>query len=156
MTDGREELIKEIIKTEKEVRRYLSSKGPDAWLALNLTIAQLKSLLFIRFEGSTNFKMLAEALKVSPPNVTGIVDRLVVQELVSREDNPQNRRMQILKATEKGKELIKDLMDREETLFHATLTKMETKDLEDLHNGMSALLSASQQNIEEESDYVEG
>jgi len=50
---------------------------------LSLTIGQLKSLFFIDFEGSTNFKKLATALGVTPPNVTGIVDHLVEQGLVT-------------------------------------------------------------------------
>ncbi len=155
MTGDRQELIERIIQTQKQLGKYIHDDAPDAWLTLNLTIAQLKSLMFINYEESTNAKMLARALKVSPPNVTGIVDRLVGQKLVTREDNPQNRRMQILKATENGKALINDLMKRADLHFNATLSGMKTEDLENLYSGMSALLSAAKQTKQEEPDFPE-
>jgi MarR family transcriptional regulator, organic hydroperoxide resistance regulator len=151
----REELIKQIMQVQKQMGRYLHKDPPDAWLTLNLTIAQLKTLMFINFKGNTNFKMLARALKVSPPNVTGIVDRLLVQELVSREDNPENRRMQILQVTENGKALISELMKRADSNLYTILSIMKTADLEHLVNGMSALLSAAQQSRDEEPDCPE-
>jgi MarR family transcriptional regulator, organic hydroperoxide resistance regulator len=147
--DDRIELINKILTLQKQMGRYLHEEDtPDAWLALNLTIAQLKSLMFIKFEGTTNFKTLAKALRVSPPNVTGIVDRLVEQELVSRKDNPQNRRMQILKVTDKGEILIRELMERGESNLFSNLAKMKTDDLEKLFMGMAALISVAQQNRE--------
>jgi len=130
---------------QKMIGRHIHNEAPDAWVALHLTIAQLKCLMLINFKGSTNFKMLAEALNVSPPNVTGIVDRLVVQKLVTREDNPENRRMQILQVTDKGRALIGELMERQEYHFHTTLANMKTEDLECLSRGMSALVEAAQQ-----------
>jgi len=69
---------------------------PDAWMELSLSVAQLKSLFFISKEGSTNFKKLAQALRVTPSNVTGIVDHLVEEGLVSRQENPEDRRMLML------------------------------------------------------------
>jgi MarR family transcriptional regulator, organic hydroperoxide resistance regulator len=152
VTGDREEIIKRIIQVQKLMGRYLHSDAPDAWLTLHLTIAQLKSLMLINFKGSTNFKMLAEALNVSPPNVTGIVDRLVVQELVSREDNPDNRRMQILQVTDKGRALISELMEQKDLQLSSALVKMKTEDLENLYNGMVALVSAAQQDKKEEPD----
>jgi MarR family transcriptional regulator, organic hydroperoxide resistance regulator len=149
MPDNKKDLIKEIIFYQKQIGRIVHGDTPDVWLALNLTIAQLKSLMFIRYEGRTNFKNLAKALRVSPPNVTGIVDRLVDQELVSREDNPQNRRMQILQVTEKGEALTVELMERGNSYFYATLSKMNTGDLESLSKGMAALILAAQPDNEE-------
>jgi DNA-binding MarR family transcriptional regulator len=152
MTIDRSELINRIIQSQHQVGRYLHDDYPDAWLTLNLTIAQLKSLMFINFKGSTNFKMLARALRVSPPNVTGIVDHLVEQDLVSREDNPQNRRMQILKTTEKGKALIRELMERGESRFSAVMGIMKLEDLEKLADGMAALILAAKQCSEKRED----
>jgi MarR family transcriptional regulator, organic hydroperoxide resistance regulator len=143
VASDKKDLINKILILQKQMGRFIHDDPPDAWLALNLTIAQLKSLMFIKFKGTTNFKTLARALRVSPPNVTGIVDRLVEQELVSRKDNPQNRRMQILKVTEKGETLIRELMERGESHLSSNLMKMKTDDLEKLSLGMAALISAA-------------
>jgi DNA-binding MarR family transcriptional regulator len=79
------DLIGEIIRRQMLIQSRIRDDAPGAWLALNLSIAQLKSLFFINFEGVTNFKSLAAAPGVTPPNVTGIIDRLVEHELVNRE-----------------------------------------------------------------------
>ncbi len=57
-----------------------------------------------------DFKKLAEALGVTPPNVTGIIDRLVEQALVTRTENPEDRRIMLLQTTEKGHELLDNLL----------------------------------------------
>jgi DNA-binding MarR family transcriptional regulator len=90
---------------------------------------QLKCLLFIDYEGSTNFKTLADALGVTPPSVTGIIDRLVEQGLISREENAENRRMQILKTTEKGRSQIDKLLESRRSRMTAYLEKMNLRDL---------------------------
>jgi DNA-binding MarR family transcriptional regulator len=144
MTGESQDLIKEIMIYQKQIGRIMHGDTQDAWLTLNLTIAQLKSLMFIKYKGKTNFKTLAKALRVSPPNVTGIVDRLVEQSLVSREDNPQNRRMQILQVTEKGESLTSELMERGDSYLTSTLARMKTEDLESLLRGMAAMISAAQ------------
>ena len=116
----------------------------EAWLELNLTIAQLKSLIFVHSEGTTNFKTLATVMRVTPPNVTGIIDRLVEQGLVSREENPDNRRMQILKVTDKGEDLLKGLRERGPKRMSGILKLLSIEDLSALYRGLSALIRAAE------------
>ncbi len=104
-------LIEKIIQLQRQLNRALRQHEPDVWMNLNLTIAQLKSLFFIVNEGSINFRKLAAALGVTPANMTGIVNRLVVQGLVSRTENPEDRRMLLLRATGKGEALVTNLRE---------------------------------------------
>lgn len=103
-----------------------------AWLELNLTIVQLKSLSFIDSQGTTHFKSLSDALGVTPPSVTGIIDRLVAQGLVSREENPENRRMLILQTTAKGKELLANLTEIRKGKMTSIFERLSQQDLSDL------------------------
>ena len=80
--------------------------------------------------------------------MTGIVDRLVEQDLVSREENPENRRMQLLKVTDKGKALLAELKERGDTHMSGLLTQMNTEDLAALAQGLAALVRAAEQNRE--------
>ena len=146
-TRNKEELIKEALDLQRRLGRYMHNDPPDAWLALNLTIAQLKSLFFIHFEGETNFKRLAAALKVTPPNITGIIDRLVDQGLVSREENENNRRAQILKLTNKGVSLLKELLERNTTYLSNILDTLKIEDLSALVQGLNALANAAEKHI---------
>jgi DNA-binding MarR family transcriptional regulator len=138
------ELVKQIIGLQREVRRALRQYVPNAWMNLNLTIAQLKSLFLIAREGSTNTKTLAEELGVTPSNVTGIIDRLVKQGLVSRRENPEDRRMLRLRVTDKGEDILTSL--REETIssMSEVLARMSIEELSSLARGLSSLVKAAE------------
>jgi len=144
MTEQKRELIDTIIKLHGRIAQLSGGSEPHDWLALNLTITQFKTLLYIRFEGATNSKSLAGALKVSPPNVTGIVDRMVDQGLISRQENPDNRRMQILKITEKGEDLANRLLSSHYGYFSGILARMSVEELNSLIHGYRALVKAAE------------
>jgi DNA-binding MarR family transcriptional regulator len=53
-------------------------------------------------------KRLAHAIKVSPPNLTPLLDRLEKRGLVVRKRNPDDKRSQVLALTPAGRRLCKD------------------------------------------------
>lgn len=148
MTVNREELTKEIIQLQR-MSYVIGQYSPEVWMDLNLTIGQLKSLLFIDSEGITNFRKLATALGVTPPDVTRIVDRLVEQGLVSRRENPEDRRMQLLQATKKGQALLAKLRENRTTHLYRILAHLSTEELTAIIQGLSSLIKAAQLEREE-------
>lgn len=52
-----------------------------------------------------NQKRLAQTIKVSPPNLATLLDRLEQDALLTRQRNPKDKRSQILVLTAKGKTL---------------------------------------------------
>jgi DNA-binding MarR family transcriptional regulator len=106
---------------------------------LNLTIGQVKSLFFIDYEGSTNFRKLAAALARTPPDVTRIIDRLVEQGLVNRRENPEDRRMLMLTTTEAGKALAARLRESRMTHIHHMLEQLSEEELATLAKGLAVL-----------------
>ncbi|MFC2012498.1 MarR family winged helix-turn-helix transcriptional regulator [Chloroflexota bacterium] len=143
-------LIKQIIQLQQRMFNSMVQHTPEAWMDISLTIDQLKSLLFIDFQGSTNFKMLATALRVTPPNVTGIIDRLLGQGLVSREENPENRRMMILKTTDKGKTLLAKLKESKTGQMSSILDKLTLEELSVLAEGLGAVARVIKQENKQE------
>ncbi|HSW58020.1 MAG TPA: MarR family transcriptional regulator, partial [Dehalococcoidales bacterium] len=129
----------EIMEAWKYIGRHIRGSFTEAWMELNLTIAQLKCLFYIDGEGSTNQKSLASVLGVTPPNVTGIIDRLVEQQLVTRKANAANRRMQIIELTPKSKNLLSELKERRVSVMGSMLEKMSYADLQALLRGLKAL-----------------
>ena len=133
-------MVNEIIKLQHRAFRAMGKNEPTAWMDLNLTLAQLKCLHLIYFEGTTNLINLAEALNVTPPNVTVIVNRLVTQELIRREENPKDRRAYILSMTKKGTVLIEGLQESGTKRIVEVLNKLSIKELEALQTGFKALV----------------
>ncbi len=143
------DLIEEIIELHRQVNRALRQYNQDAWMQISLTVPQVKSLFFITNSGNTNFKNLAGALKVTQSNLTGVVDRLVEQGLVSRAENPEDRRMMSLKATEKGEALVSELRDRRLNQLSQALTELNEQELNTIAQGLALLakVTETQRNI---------
>ena len=140
----RAELIKEVVELQRQINRDMRRHTLDAWMELNITVPQLKSLFFIANEGSTNFTKLASALGVTPANVTGIVDRLVEQGLVSRKENPEDRRMLTLRVTEKGESILTDLRGRRVSHTTEIMSHLSLEQLDSVLKGLSLLVMAAE------------
>jgi DNA-binding MarR family transcriptional regulator len=85
---------------------------------------------------------LADALKVTPRNVTGLVDALAADDYLRRTPHPTDRRATLVELTDRGREtvqamsdgaarlsgeLLGDLSEAELTTFDATLTRILTR-----------------------------
>ncbi len=105
----RQSLIDEIIQSGQELARAVHTQRALVWLQIDISVPQMKALLFLYLEGAASMARIAGALGVKLPTVTGIVDRLVERGLVKREDSPQDRRVVLASLTEGGKHL----MDRQ-------------------------------------------
>jgi len=137
------QMVQEVVELERQVGRIIGQHVPNVLIDSGLTLTQLRSLFLIANEGSTNFRKLARALKVTPSDVTGIVDRLVEQGLVSRTQNPKDRREMTLQATEEGKDLVYNLKEAGIKQMTQILSLLNLEDLSSLTQGLSAFINAA-------------
>jgi MarR family transcriptional regulator, organic hydroperoxide resistance regulator len=135
-------LIAEIIELQRKVDQGRRQYEPDAWIGVNVTVPQLRSLFFIRNEGTTNLSKLAARLAVTPTNVTGIVDRLLKKGLITRTESSQDRRILELRLTEDGEKLVTKLRERRREYMSDVLARMSPEDLEILAQGFKSLANA--------------
>ncbi len=75
----------------------------------SLTLAQLSALFRIDEHDGLAMGKVAHVLHCDPSNVTGIVDRLVVHKLVTRQECPTDRRAKTIALTPAGKDLVKQI-----------------------------------------------
>jgi DNA-binding MarR family transcriptional regulator len=139
---GKSELIMEAIRLDREAHRALRRPLFEGWTGLNLTVPQLRSLFFISSKGASSPGRLAAAMGVTPPNITGIVDRLVDQGLVVRGESDRDRRVLQLQATEKGETILSDLREWRTNSMHDVLSRLEESELQSLVNGLCAMVRA--------------
>lgn len=76
-----------------------------------LTESRTHLLWVLRQQGPCTQRELAEALGVSPRNVTGLVDALVATGFVSREPHPTDRRATLVDFTDHGAEIAQGLAE---------------------------------------------
>jgi DNA-binding MarR family transcriptional regulator len=136
-------LVQEVVELQRQVGRIIGQHVPSVWIDSGLTITQLRSLFLITNKGRTNFRKLAEALEVTPSNVTGIADRLEEQGLVSRTQNPEDRRETTLQATDKGEALVSNLKEAGMKQMTQILSLLSVEELSSLVGGLSAFIEAA-------------
>ena len=146
---GRPELISDAIRLDREAHRAMRQPLFEGWKGLNLTVPQLRSLFVISSSGGSSPGKLAAALGVTPPNVTGIVDRLVEQKLVVRQESAQDRRVLLLEVTEKGEAIISDLREWRLNTMHEVLSRLDDADLQSLVRGLGSLVKAAREHQKE-------
>ncbi|HSX28259.1 MAG TPA: MarR family transcriptional regulator [Candidatus Saccharimonadales bacterium] len=79
--------------------------------AQGLTRVQLFALYSISLHGELAMRQAADVLHCDASNVTGIVDRLVNQQLITREENVRDRRTKNLRLTDKGTQIVHTLQE---------------------------------------------
>lgn len=84
------------------VRAIQAATADRRWLALNLTMAQLKVAFLLVQSGGLPNRAIAERLAIGPSAVTPLVDRLVALRLARREADPVDRRVVCVRPTPKG------------------------------------------------------
>jgi MarR family transcriptional regulator, organic hydroperoxide resistance regulator len=140
---SKEELITEVMELFKKLEQHRMHYQFEPWRKLDVPLAQLKSLFLIHIKGSINVRHLAQHLDVTSGNVTSIVDRLVGQGLVTRSENPEDRRIVLLELTDKGRETINKIHETGMSHMKRILGRMNDEDLSALIRGVSAFIDAA-------------
>jgi DNA-binding MarR family transcriptional regulator len=133
-------LIQKIMELQRDAFQMLETQEPSPWVDLNLTRAQLRICFLLSCQGPMTPGKVADALEVPKANITGIVDRLVAHGLVSRREDPEDRRSYILRLTEEGQGQVNRLRDAWIARMERVLNKLNQEDLESLCRGFEALL----------------
>jgi DNA-binding MarR family transcriptional regulator len=81
-------------------------------------------------------RALADALGVSPRNVTGLVDGLVETGFVTRRPHPDDRRATLVTLTDRGIAAGSDLRREHAQLAHTLFEGMPAKRLEEFRKGL--------------------
>jgi MarR family transcriptional regulator, organic hydroperoxide resistance regulator len=140
----REKLIRRIIELQRRVNRAIRERTLDSWVKLDLTIPQLKSLFYVSGHGKVNPSALAAGIHVTPANVTGIVDRLIEQGLLTRTGDADDRRISWLTVTDKGKTLINDLREGRAQEMRRILDKLTEEQLAMVAHGFELAATAAE------------
>jgi DNA-binding MarR family transcriptional regulator len=138
-----EELILRIIELRRRLNRAVRDHTLDSWMKLNLTIPQLKSMFYVSRHGKINISTLASGLSVTPANVTGIVDRLVEQGLMTRTSDHADRRVLWLQTTNKGKALVDELREGRANEMRKILDELTAEELSIVAHGFDLLVKAA-------------
>jgi len=140
----KEELVESVLELGEKAFRDLFPILPKEWLSLDLTMPQLKVVLLLFLNGPERMGTIASALGVSLATATGVVDRLVEKDMVTREGDPNDRRIVLIRLSDKGEKIITGLWQLARVNTEALLKALDQRKLQLLNEALSALLEAGE------------
>jgi len=139
----REQVIGRILETQRQMRRRITELRAPPLLDVQLTMSQLKVMIVLGRLGATSGQDLARRTGFSLATLTGVIDRLAAQDLVSRREDPQDRRVRRLELTPTGTELIDRLIAAGEEQQHRMLDRLDDAGLDLVARAFDLLLAAA-------------
>lgn len=108
-----------------------------------VSIPQLLSLQFIaeQKDGITSQRALREYLNLNSSTVTGIVQRLEKKGLIEKLPRSEDRRVQNLKLTKTGNELLRHSPELLQDLLERRMQHSSPETQEQIRNGLQALVN---------------
>ncbi|HTJ80820.1 MAG TPA: MarR family transcriptional regulator [Polyangiaceae bacterium] len=121
-------IVETIVYLYTESRRLTKAAARE----VGLTGPQLTVIKLLDTFGDLSLSSLSERIRAQNSTVTGIIDRMEREGLVTRERSTSDRRVVFIRLSDKGKEMAKAIRVEPMEIFRAvlsTLSKDDTKDL---------------------------
>ena len=115
MENERKQLMHSILDISDSIFRKLRIGIPEEWFTSDLTVAQLRVLLLLHTEGPSKMSAIAQTSGIALSTATGVVDHLVRKGFVSREADPQDRRLVVCRLSPQGQALTNKIWSMAQT-----------------------------------------
>jgi DNA-binding MarR family transcriptional regulator len=118
-----------IVDLQAHVIQLMEAERARAWLDVDQTIQQLKVVFLAVRMGSLTAGQISRELRVGFSTVTGLIDRLADQGLVSRGEDPNDRRATRVVPTDAARALVERLYSYHRAGFLRLLEQVPTETL---------------------------
>lgn len=108
-----------------------------------VTMAQFRTLVVLHTRGETNLNGLAERLGVNASTAMRMIDKLLAAGLVTRQDNPRDRREVLLGLTAEGARLVQRVTERRRAEITRIVSAMPTERRSDFAAALAAFAEAA-------------
>jgi len=143
-----ERLIADIMGAQQRLQHLFAYDRSDPLFASQLTMPQLKILLLLYRLGDTSGRELAGLMGVSLATMSGMVDRLVAHDLVTRAEDPHDRRVRRITLSGIGKEMIGNIITAGTEKQARLLRRLTDAELRTVAEAMTAMVRAASEDAE--------
>ncbi|BAY22745.1 MarR family transcriptional regulator [Calothrix sp. NIES-2100] len=112
-----------------------------AFLPESLSVPQFRTLAFLDRHPSASLSQVAEHLGVTRATASTLTERLVQKDLVSRVENPQERRHVLLNLTDAGKYHLQQIRSLTSARIASVLTNLPEDQMKSVVEGLTVLSS---------------
>ncbi len=136
-------LVGDVVNLLRELLHVLLMSSLPAWLDLELTLPQLRTVFVIAHNKTSSVMQIAQHLGIGDPTASHLIEKLVQAGLVERSEDPGDRRRALVQLSPAGDELIEKLLGWEEFLG-GRLHKIPREDLALLQHGLDSIMGKLQ------------
>jgi DNA-binding MarR family transcriptional regulator len=104
-----------------------------------LTPARTHLLWELNRLGPSTQQVLATTLRVSPRNITGLVDALEAAGFVIRRSHPRDRRATLVTLTDQGSQTIAEMANERAQIASALIANLSSDQVEQLRQGLETV-----------------
>jgi len=141
---GKEQLIADIMGAQQRLQDLIAEDRADPLFSSHLTLSQLRILMLLARHGSVSGGELAGLVGVGAAALTGMIDRLVVQDLVARTEDPHDRRVRRIGLTRAGKEIIGSIFNAGEAKMRTVLSRLSAEELDLIAQATTLIIKAAE------------
>ncbi|MEP7285731.1 MAG: MarR family transcriptional regulator [Chloroflexota bacterium] len=142
MDDHLTAMIQSILDLDIHLQRQIYAGWPDSWVEVKWPVGAIRALLILERGFARTPGEVADVLKVSRTTVTGMLDRLETDHLITRAIDPNDRRSFMLELTDSGKDLVRQIDSLRRSQLERALLVMDADSRDALHKGLTALTHA--------------
>jgi DNA-binding MarR family transcriptional regulator len=136
----KEQLIADIMGAQERLQHLFAYDRSDPLFSSHLTLSQLKILVLLSRHGNVSGGELARLLGVGAATLSGMIDRLVVQDLVARTEDQQDRRVRRIGLTRAGDKLISGIITAGAEKQRRLLSRLSAAELAVVADAMEVLV----------------
>lgn len=108
-----------------------------------LTQVQLACMRFVYLHPEPSVGDIAGGLAISDAAAAKLIDRLVKKGILTREEDPADRRVLKIRLTSDGQRFLEQVNQTEQKQFAAVIDKMKPEAVQALSDGLTAFLAAA-------------
>ncbi|HEX7368557.1 MAG TPA: MarR family transcriptional regulator [Candidatus Saccharimonadales bacterium] len=129
MAQSREQIISELYERMGALKRSMHMYMQAALEQCPVSHSQIELLSTIKHLQPVSFKQVAQQLCLTPGAVSQLADPLIDQEFISRETDPNDRRMQCLRLSKKGEKVLQTIEKRRQAGMNHVIESLTTEEL---------------------------
>jgi DNA-binding MarR family transcriptional regulator len=131
-----------ILSLAEDMFKAGRNQVPRDWHRVDLTMPQLKVLFSLFVDGPLPCSSLAEAVGVSLPTISGVLERLKERDIIVRSPDRRDRRRILNGLTARGHRLIEGLWTSHQDWMAELLDRMDSSDLETIEQALTIIMTA--------------
>ncbi|SRR6266498_1052432 len=112
---------------------------------IGLSMPQFSILIQLHFRGVCGMSEVSERFEITPAAASQLVDKLVQNGLIRREEDPHDRRAKFLNLTDKGRELIQQSIEERYRWVDQIAEKLTAEERTKVSEALSIMTNAARE-----------